>query len=515
MTRYIEACRALGRAPAAVLLDGHAPGQHGGTGRIAPWELIAAYRPGVPIILAGGLKPENVAEAVRIVRPYAVDVASGVERPAPGVKAQMRAVFSDHAYVETVVRVEVALARAQARIGVIPGDAARAIAASCDAARLDRERLRRDTDTVGYPILPIITQLAEQCGDAAGYLHWGATTQDIMDTATVLQCADGLTLLAQALDRLRGHLRHLAQAHIDTVAAGRTHLQHALPVTFGYRVAVWLSALDRHAERLTAVRSRNLVVQFGGATGTLASHGPGPDGLAVRAELAAELGLRDPEITWHVARDGLAEIVALLAATGASIGKIGTDVALMCSTELGELAEPFTPGRGASSTMPQKRNPISSELMVAAAKLLRGTSSAMLDAMMQDFERATGPWHIEWAVIPQAFLLLSSSLAQATGTIAGLHVDTGRMRANLDHSGGLIAAEAVMMALAPHLGRHRAHDLVYGACSRVIDTGSDLATELQAQPDITTVLGEDRIRELCDPARYLGSAQAMTRAITN
>jgi 3-carboxy-cis,cis-muconate cycloisomerase len=336
-----------------------------------------------------------------------------------------------------------------------------------------------------------------------------------MDTATVLQCAEGLALVAEALDRLREHLRRLAETHIDTLTAGRTHLQHALPITFGYRVAVWLSALDRHAERLITIRRRDLMVQFGGATGTLASLGPGPDALRVRAELAAELGLRDPEITWHVARDGLVEIVGLLAAIGASVGKIGTDVAMMCSTEFGELAEPFQTARGASSTMPQKRNPISSELMVAAAKLLRDKSSAMLDATMQDFERATGSWHIEWATIPEAFLLLSSSLSQAAHAISGLQVDTVRMRTNLDLTGGLIVAEAVMMALAPDLGRHRAHELVYAACQRVIETGSDLATELRGHPEIVASLGDDRIRELSNPSGYLGSARAMTRSITS
>ncbi|MEJ8662243.1 class-II fumarase/aspartase family protein [Streptomyces sp. MS1.AVA.4] len=425
----------------------------------------------------------------------------------------MRGVFSDETYVETVVRVEVALAQAQARVGIIPQAAADTIATLCDPAQLDREQLRHDTDNVGYPILPIVTQLAAQCGDAGGYLHWGATTQDIMDTATVLQCAQGLKLIADTLDRLRDELRQLASAHIDTVTAGRTHLQHALPVTFGYRVAVWLSALDRHAERLTEVRRRDLMVQFGGAVGTLASLGSGSEALHVRAELAAELGLRDPEITWHVARDGLTEIVGLLAAIGASVGKIGMDVAMMCSTEFGELAEPYVKGRGASSTMPQKRNPISSELMIAAAKLLRDKSSAMLDAAMQDFERATGPWHIEWAVIPEAFLLLSSSLAQATHAVGNLHIDTVRMRGNLGLTGGLILAEAVMMALAPDLGRQRAHHIVYDACARAAESGADLADELLRTPDIVARLGEHRIRQLSDPSAYLGSAQAMTNSV--
>ncbi|GLV78153.1 adenylosuccinate lyase family protein [Streptomyces hygroscopicus] len=427
--------------------------------------------------------------------------------------SRMRTVFSDDTYLETLTRVEVALARAQARVGVIPRSAADAIARACDPQRLDRERLRRETDNVGYPVLPLVSQLSEQCGDDGGYLHWGATTQDIMDTATMVQCAHGLSLIGAALDELRERLRRLAATHIDTVTAGRTHLQHALPITFGYRAAVWLSALDRHAERLAEVRRRDLMVQFGGAAGTLASLGPGPEALRVRAELAAELGLRNPEITWHVARDGLTSIVGLLAAIGASVGKIGTDIALMCSTEIAEAAEPYAPGRGASSTMPQKRNPISSELMIAAARLLRDKSSAMLDAALPDFERATGPWHIEWAVVPEAFLLLSSSLAQATHAVSGLRIDTGRMRSNVDLTGGLILAEAVMMALAPRLGRQRAHHVVYAICVRAAENSTPLADALSENRDIVAHLGEQRIRQLCDPAAYLGSARAMTRSV--
>ncbi|MBB5159873.1 class-II fumarase/aspartase family protein [Saccharopolyspora phatthalungensis] len=426
---------------------------------------------------------------------------------------RMREVFSDTGYVKRIVRTEIALAHAQARVGVIPRQAADAIADKADLTRLDRDRLQRETANVGYPVLPIVTQLAEQCGDSGGYLHWGATTQDIMDTATMLQCADGLALIAGDLDRLRVTLRRLAENHIDTVTAGRTHLQHALPVTFGYRCAVWVSALDRHAERLTQVQQRALMVQFGGAAGTLASLGEGPSGLATRAALAEELGLRDPAITWHVARDGLAEIVGLLAAIGASIGKIGADVAIMCSSEFGELAEPFAPGRGASSTMPQKRNPISSELMVAAAKLLRDKSSTMLDAMMQDFERATGPWHLEWATVPEAFLLASSSLSQADFALSGLEVNAERMRHNLDLTGGLIVAEAVMMTLAPVLGRQEAHHVVYEACRRAIESHTDLASVLLGNSRIVDELGTDKIEQLCDPRGYLGSAHTMTRSV--
>ncbi|WP_243794260.1 adenylosuccinate lyase family protein [Saccharopolyspora gloriosae] len=429
--------------------------------------------------------------------------------------APMREIFSDESFVARMTETETALARAQAKVGIVPHDAARIITDSVRPGALDHDRLRADTENVGYPVLPLVGQLAEQCGEAGGHLHWGATTQDIMDTATMLQCRDGLDLVAASLDRVREALRRLAAEHADTVTAGRTHLQHALPVTFGFRAAVWVSALDRHAERLAQARERDLMVQFGGAAGTLASLGTGPEGLAVRAALATELGLRDPEITWHVARDGLNEIVALLAAIGGSLGKIGWDVMMMCSSEFGELAEPFVPGRGASSTMPQKRNPISSELVVAAAKLLRDRASTMLDAMMQDFERATGPWHLEWATIPEAFQLAAASLHQTEFLLGGLEVDVDRMRSNTALTGGLIVAEAVMMAVAPALGRQRAHEVVYDACSQAIEHGRDLATELRRHPDLLAELGGDRIDELCDPSNYLGSAHAMTSGVVN
>ncbi|MEU4896945.1 adenylosuccinate lyase family protein [Streptomyces sp. NPDC044780] len=422
----------------------------------------------------------------------------------------MREIFSDTAYVQRVIDTETALARSQAEVGIIPVEAAEDITAKAGLDGLDLERLRTETEIVGYPVLPVVRQVADQCGDAGRYLHWGATTQDIMDTAVMLQCKDGVALLQDQLDRVRRALQRLAEEHAETVTAGRTHLQHALPVTFGYRCAVWLSALDRHAERLEQARGRALMVQFGGAAGTLASLGTGPEGLRTRAVLAAELGLRDPAITWHVARDGLVELVTLFAAIGGSLGKIAWDVMMMCSSEFGELAEPFVPGRGASSTMPQKRNPISSELMFAAAKLLREKSSTVLDAMMQDFERATGPWHLEWAAVPEAFLLLSSSLHQAEFMLSGLEVNVARMRRNTHLTGGLIVAEAVMMDIAPVLGRQQAHDVVYEACRTAIETGTTLEAELRAHATLVDQIGAERIGELCDPARYLGSATTMT-----
>ncbi|TWS96565.1 3-carboxy-cis,cis-muconate cycloisomerase [Reyranella sp. CPCC 100927] len=421
--------------------------------------------------------------------------------------AAMRAIFDDRALVGRYIEVEVALARAEARVGVIPAEAGEAIARAAATVTLDFERLKRETDNVGYPILPVVAQLSTLCGEAGRYVHWGATTQDIMDTATVLQMRAALDLVAADVEALRGILAALAKKHRDTPMAGRTHLQQALPVTFGYKVAIWLAALDRHAERLGQLRPRVEVVQFAGAAGTLASIGD--KGLAVQRALAQELGLGEPASTWHVARDGFAEAVNALALITGTLGKIAFDVMVMMSTEFGEVFEPFVHGRGASSTMPQKRNPISSELILAASKIVRQQAGLVLDALITDFERATGPWHVEWAAIPEAFLATSSALHQATFMLGGLIVDAARMRRNLDITSGLIVAEAVMMGLAPHMGRQVAHDVVYGACRQAAEHGTSLLDALMQSADVTRHLDREALARLCDPANYLGAAPQM------
>lgn len=422
--------------------------------------------------------------------------------------AEMRDVFSDQSLARCYLEVEVALARAEAATGVIPAEAAEAIGAAAASMAIDFVRLREQTEITGYPILAIVHQLSEAAGEAGGFVHWGATTQDIMDTATVLQVRAALDLVGADLVALREILAALAAKHRDTPMAGRTHLQQALPITFGYKVAVWLSMIERHIERLEQMRPRVLLGQFAGAAGTLASLGA--DGLKVQAALCERLELAQPSATWHVARDGLAEVVAFLGLVTGSLGKIGTDVMLLMATEFAEVAEPFVKGRGASSTMPQKRNPISSELMLAAAKTVRQHVALMLDGMVQDLERATGPWHVEWIAIPESFILTGGALAQAKYMLAGLIVDAERMRHNLAMSGGLIVAEAVMMAAAPKLGRQVAHDVVYDACRVAVTEKRTLADVLIDVPKIVDALGgAEAIRHHCDPANYLGLAPQM------
>jgi 3-carboxy-cis,cis-muconate cycloisomerase len=417
--------------------------------------------------------------------------------------AEMRAVFADEALVGRYIEAEVALARAQARLGVVPKEAAQAIEAAAKSIRIDFDKLRAETEIVGYPILPLVHQLSEAAGEAGRYVHWGATTQDIMDTANVLQIRAALQIVARDLREVRDILATMAKKYRDTPMAGRTHLQQALPVTFGYKAAVWLSSVDRHIERVDQALPRILLGEFSGAAGTLASVGEG--GLEMQKLFCEELGLHQPSITWHVARDGIAEAVTLLGLITGTLGKIATDVMLLSSSEFGEVSEPFVPGRGASSTMPQKRNAISSELMLAAAKAVRQHVATMLDGMIHDLERATGPWHLEWVSLPESFLLTASSLANAKFMLAGLVVHEKRMLENLDLTRGLIVAEAVMMAAAPKLGRQHAHDVVYDACRKAIEGGGQLADILAEVPEITEALGgKDAIRRHCDPANYLG-----------
>ncbi|KAK7752895.1 hypothetical protein SLS62_005054 [Diatrype stigma] len=423
---------------------------------------------------------------------------------------EIRDVFTDEAYVQRMIDVEAALARAQSNCGLIPGEAGDAITQALSTINIDYDKLSHDTDIVGYPVLPLVEQLVPGTpSDMAKYIHWGATTQDIMDNASVLQMRAGLAVVQRQLQELIGTLTQLSKSHRDTPMAGRTHLQHALPCTFGYKCAVYLSSILRHADRLRDIQKRCLLVQFGGAAGTLASLGSDDTGVRVRAALARELGLADPPITWHVVRDNVAEILNFLALVGGSLGKIAYDIMIMSSNELGEVSEPFVPHRGASSTMPQKRNPISSEVVLAASKLLRANAGLGLDAMVADFERASGPWHLEWVAIPEAFVLAGGALHQTNFALGGLVVHTGAMAANLCSTRGLIVGEAVMMGLAPFVGRQPAHDLVYEACRASIEERRPLLDVLRERPQVTAQVPADKLAALCDPTNYFGSSQRM------
>ncbi len=420
----------------------------------------------------------------------------------------MRGVFSDENRVRKYLDFEAALARAQARLGIIPKEAAEEICRHCNATEIDFAKLKTQTERIGYPVLPVVQQLVGLCRDGLGeWCHWGATTQDITDSATVLQIREALLLIERHLDGIAGALAALARKYRDTPMAGRSNLQQAVPITFGYKMATLLAAFARHKQRLNELRPRVLVGEFGGAAGTLSSLGG--RGLATQTELMKELKLGMPAIAWHTVRDCIAEVGCFLGLVTGTCGKIALDVKLLMQTEVEEVYEPFHEGRGSSSTMPQKRNPISSVYITALTAVVRQQVAALLDAMVEDHERATGPWEIEWIVLPEIFCLTAGALAQTEFVLKGLQVDEKKMRANLDLTKGLIVSEAVMMGLGPYLGRQYAHDLVYDICRKVVATDRPLVELLAENAEIAKHLDRPALEKLCDPANYLGEAGAM------
>lgn len=420
----------------------------------------------------------------------------------------MREVWSDENRTRKYLDIEAALARVQGRLGLIPHEAADEIVSHCRLEQIDMAKLRAQTERIGYPILGVVSQLNALCRDKLGeYCHWGATTQDITDTATVLQIREALELVDADLAAIGAALAKLAKEHRLTPMIGRSNLQQAIPVTFGYKMAGLLSAIQRHRERLVQLRERVLVGEFAGAAGTLASLERGA--METQAGLCAELGLAQPVIAWHTIRDNIAEVGAFLGLVGGTLGKLSMDVKLMMQTEVGEVYEPYHHGRGSSSTMPQKRNPIASCYIHAAISVVRQHAAALMDAMVADHERSTGPWEIEWIVLPEAFCLMAGALKQARAVVEGLEVDAAAMRRNLDMTHGLVMSEAVMMGLGPHIGREYAHDLVYDICREALKQQRPLLDLLAEHPQINKHLDRAALARLCDPANYLGQSGTM------
>lgn len=418
---------------------------------------------------------------------------------------EMRALFDDRARLQFMLDVEAALARVQARLGLIPAEAAAAISGAARVDNLDLAAIGASTAVVGYPVVGLVKALGRAAGpEAARWAHWGATTQDILDTATMLQARQGLALIDRDLLRTLDGLARLAARHRDSVMAGRTHLQHALPVTFGYKCAIWMQPLLRALDRVRALRRDGLLLQFGGAVGTLASLGDRADDVILG--LAQELGLAAPPAPWHVDRTPLVELACALGALCGGLAKFATDVMLLMQTEVAEAAEPHQPGRGGSSAMPQKRNPIACEYVLAAARGVHAAVPLMLSAMAQDHERATGPWQSEDLALPQIFVLTSGALAHAAVLAKGLTVDEARMRRNLEATGGLIMAEAAMMAVAERLGRDEAHDRVEAACARVLAEGVAFLDALIAEPAIGAAFAREELARRLQPEAYLGRA---------
>lgn len=420
----------------------------------------------------------------------------------------MRQVWSDENRTQKYLDIERALAVVQGRLGLIPQEAADEIVSHCTLEQIDLDLLRQQTERIGYPILGVVSQLNKLCRDGLGeYCHWGATTQDITDTATVLQIREALALVEQDLARVAAAMAKLAREHRLTPVIGRSNLQQAIPVTFGYKMAGLLSAIQRHQERLAQLKSRVLVGEFAGAAGTLASLQTGA--METQAGLCAELGLQQPVIAWHTIRDNIAECGAFLGLLGGTLGKLSMDVKLMMQTEVAEVFEPYHHGRGSSSTMPQKRNPIASCYIHAAISVVRQHAAALMDAMVADHERSTGPWEIEWIVLPEAFCLTAGALKQSISVLEGLEVDPQAMRRNIDMTHGLVMSEAVMMGLGPYIGREYAHDLVYDICRQAVKQQRPLLDLLCENAQIMQHVSREQLAAMCDPANYLGQSGVM------
>jgi 3-carboxy-cis,cis-muconate cycloisomerase len=396
---------------------------------------------------------------------------------------EMRAVFTDEARLRAMLAVEAALARAQAGLGLVPATLPAAIEAT---APLDAAAIGRRTALSAVPTIPFVKDVQEQLpAELERAFHKGATTQDIMDTALVLQLRPALELVAAELHAILVALSRLAAAHRATPCVGRTYAQHAAPLTFGYKVAVWLAGVSEVAERLPEIRRRVLVASLAGPVGTLAALGT--DGPAVLEAFAAELGLGSTSIAWHTRRARMAEVGAWLATVLGAVAKMATDVAHLCSTEVGEVAEPYIPGRGGSSAMPHKRNPVSCTVILAAQAASRGYAGILADAMVALHERPAGAWHAEWHALPPLFGLVSGALREASGLAEGLTVDAGRMRANLDLTQGLLFADAAASRLGRTLGREAAHALVEHAAGEVRSSGRPLRAVLEAMPEAQDV----------------------------
>lgn len=439
---------------------------------------------------------------------------------------EIAAIWSDKERTSRYLQFEAGLAKAQAKLGIIPENAADEIVKHCRVEEMDFDELRKQTELIGYPVLPVVQQLVRKVNTVEERLgewaHWGATTQDLTDTAVVLQLKSTLTLVEQSLNAITLALERLCVRYKTTPMAARSNLQQAVPMSFGFKMARLLASFQRHEQRLAELKPRLLVLQFSGAAGTLAtiaaaSSYNAPDevdgvplGLRCQELLAEELGLGVPAIAWHTERDSFAEAANFLAILTATCAKFATDLKLMMQSEVGEAREPYVAHRGSSSTMPQKRNPIGSAYICAMASSVRSLASSMTEAVVADHERSTGPWEIEWIALPQICALSHACLEHSQYLLEGLEVDEEAMKRNLALSKGAVVSEAVMMGLGKTIGRQYAHDVVYELCRKAQLEEKSLLELLCQNQDIKKAgLKDEELERLCDPANYLGLSEVM------
>lgn len=415
--------------------------------------------------------------------------------------------FSERSTVQRMLDFEAALARAEGKTGVIPAAAAKPIASKCQVGLFDLDELAKACAQSGNLAIPLVKQLtalvAASDDMAARYVHWGATSQDVIDTAVVLQLRDALAHIEADLLHCSELLKDLALKHRRTPLAGRTWMQHAAPIVLGLKFAGWRDVFERHLARLREARPRCLVLQFGGAAGSLASLNE--NGNAVQQALAAELNLEAPPLPWHAHRDRLAEIACVLGLLAGSLGKIARDISLLGQTEIAELMEPCGEGRGGSSAMPQKRNPVSAAVILSASMRAPGLVSAILTAMVQENERGLGGWHAEWETLPELVRIAASALHHLAAVIEKLEIHPDEMLRNLDITHGLIHAEALSMALAPHIGKTAAHQVIESCAQQALLSGEPLRDIARKNKDVTDFLTPEKLEELFAPLSDLGA----------
>ena len=425
--------------------------------------------------------------------------------------AAMRALCDDRAYLQFMLDFEAALARAEAAAGVVPSSAAEAIASACKASAFNLADLAEAATRSGNLAIPLVkaltAEIARSDTDAARFVHWGATSQDVIDTATMLGLRAGIDALLVDIDRAIAGFARQAALHRNTAIVARTWLQHALPMPFGLKLAEYAAGLHRSRGRLLHLKKHALALQFGGAAGTLAALGD--QGLKVAEKLSEILGLPLPEAPWHSHRDRIAEAASVLAILAGTCGKIARDVQLMMQTDVAEAFEPSGEGRGGSSTMPHKRNPVAAASALAAAIMAPNLAATIFAAQVGDHERSAGPWHAEWPTLPSLLLVTSGALASTVDIAEGLEVDASRMRANLDATGGLIMAEAVVFALAEKVGKQEAHHLVEAASKKAVAKKKSFRAVLEQDPAITAHLEAKKIAQLLEPMAYQGVSQTL------
>lgn len=430
-------------------------------------------------------------------------------------KAEVNALFSTEAYLSSMLRFEAALAQAQAEKGMIPQAAADTITRCCTLDHIDIPSLIPAIGLAGNPNIPLVKQLTAAVKkidpESAKYVHLGATSQDVIDTAFMLQVRAALVLIQKDLEQLLNQLSQLAETHRHSIMAGRSFLQHARPITFGYKVATWIDGLIRSAQRIEQVLQHNSVLQFGGAVGTLA--GFGDKALPVASSLAQKLGLVLPPISWHTQRDRLLEVASTLGILTGNLGKMAKDISLLMQTEVAEVFEPSGAGKGGSSTMPHKRNPVGCVAILAAAQRSPGLLSTLFQSLPQDHERATGLWHAEWLPLIGLCKITAGALQQALHMTNGLEVDTQRMLQNLELTNGLIYAENLSLALADKMGKAAAHEHVEGLCKQVASTQTHLKILATADPIVSKYLNSSNIDQLFDPANSLGDCDRLIDAV--